>query len=117
MASSSPGQHEFLTDANPDQLYRERVDQPPPPRRKHTVVPTLFALVIVAAPVLVLWGSGVRLPILPPSQDRVAGELDKQREENAALEKEVEELREKVELLEMVIRQCPETKRYLEGGY
>lgn len=117
MARGNPDPQEFLAHRNPDQLYRESIDQPNVPPRRRTLMPTIFALCLVVAPVAIIWATGVRVPLVPPDQDRVTSELDEQRKENAALHKEVDELREKVELLETVIRHCPETKRYLEGGF
>jgi len=117
MASSNPGPREFLGHRNPDQLYREEIDHPSRPARRRTLLPTLIALTLVVAPVLLIWGSGLRLPLVPPNQQRMAGELNTQRKANAELREELDELRNKVELLESVIRQMPQAKRYLEGGF
>ena len=117
MAGSNPGQREFLGHRNPDQLYREEIDPPASPARRRTLLPTIIALTLVVAPVLLIWGSGVRLPVVPPNQDRINGQLDVQRKENAELRKELDDLRKKVELLESVIRRMPEARRYLEGGF
>jgi hypothetical protein len=85
--------------------------------RRNTLIPTIFALGLVVAPVVIIWATGVRVPLVPPEQKHVVSELEKQREENAALQKEVEELREKVELLEIVIQRCPATRPYVERFY
>ena len=117
MAGSNPGSREFLGHRNPDQLYREKIDPPAKPARRRTLLPTLIALALVTAPVLLIWGSGVRIPVVPPNQDRIAGQLEAQRKENTELREELDELRKKVELLESVIRRMPEARRYLEDDF